>query len=189
MVTTDSKQRIQSAFTLAFELYKSTTGCFLSYFAFPALSTSSTTLYGLHGVTFASMIGLYVTETLREDFCISHFDVDEDKTLDNLDEEIEAYPEIKKKLRQRTELYNKAILAAGALVTINAIATTGVYLATNNLEALKPSIAPFLSFTSLMAMKLWKARNVAKGSLENEVAQSAFLATPLVYNTIDRDKV
>ena len=197
-VDVDTKQRIMTAIFMILEFYKIVMGTFLIVFVPQKCDDKICTmtqnffnnkLLNTFGnasnfVTFSSVLTLYVLEYQRENWCIKYLDIDDEKSTNNLDTEIEAYPKYKIKMNKLNKNYLRSVYISTFLMIVNFI-ISGItvyqsYAGTN-------SITSFVSFFMLVSMKLYSALTVGRLSLKNERANSAYLKEPKTYNTIDVD--
>ena len=194
----DTKQRIQTAFTFILEFYKVLMGTFLGVFIPLKCKDKictvrdniytedkyhiATNIYNL--ISFIFVTAFYLIELRRENWSIEYLDIDENKTLNNLDLEIEAYPKIKKKMRYLNKMYHKMTNIAVFMLVSNFI-VSGILVGFNyyNINTLNS----ILSFFVLVFIKLNKARYISYNSIHEEMVFSGYLTSQKVYNTIDVD--
>jgi hypothetical protein len=137
-----------------------------------------------NAATFALFLALYYTELKRENWCIRNLDMDDEKPADNLDDEIEAYPDLKVQMKNLNARYAGLQKVCSAI----AIGNIGVSMADIGSHwAGAATVTPLLSYTLLVAMKLANVQNISSSSLKDERAYSAFMTGPRTYNTIDDD--
>lgn len=198
-VDVDTKQRLMTALIFLTEFYKVLMGTFLGVFVplkceeegvcsvMDNIYTKdeyhiATNIYNL--ISFIIVVGFYIVELRRENWSIEFLDIDETKSLDNLDIEVEDYPIIKKKMKSLNLCYYKMINLSVFMLISNFI-ISGILVGFNyyNINTLNS----ILSFFMLVFMKLSKARGIASMSLKNEQVCSGFLTAPKVYNSIDVD--
>ena len=197
-VDVDTKQRIMTAIFMILEFYKIVMGTFLIVFVPQKCDEKICTMTqnffnnkllntvgnASNFITFSSVLTLYVLEYQRENWCIQYLDIDDEKSTNNLDTEIEAYPKYKIKMNKLNKNYLRSVYISTFLMIVNFI-ISGItvyqsYAGTN-------SITSFVSFFMLVSMKLYSALTVGRLSLKNERANSAYLKEPKTYNTIDVD--
>lgn len=197
-VDADTKQRISTAFFMLLEFYKVLMGTFLVVFVPQKCNNKICTMSenffnggvlntmgnSSNIITFASIGTLYVLEYQREYWCIKYLDIDDEKSTNNLDLEIEAYPKYKKQMARLNRDYIYGVYISFFFMIVNFV-LSGVtvyqsYAGTN-------SITTFLSFFMLVSAKLYSAWNVGSLSIKHERANSAYLKEPKTYNTIDED--
>lgn len=141
---------------------------------------------GFNSLCFLLFLNLYRIELKRENWCIKYLDIDVDKAIENLDDEIEYYPEFKKQMAELNKSYKQASVACAGTALVN----TGVSLFDISTHwAGSPSLTPLLSFTMLIFMKIYGSYFVAAASLTKERAFSAYMTGPKTYNAIDEDWV
>lgn len=197
-VDTDTKQRITTFFSMCLEFYKVIMGTFLVVFVpqqcndnictmsenFFNGSNLNTAGNVCNFVTFTSIGTLYFIELKRENWCIQYLDIDDEKSSNNLDTEIEAYPKYKAQMSSLNTHYIRSVYVALFMMITNFV-VSGVtvyqsYTGTN-------SITTFLSFFMLVFMKLYSSWTVGALSIKDERANSAYMKEPKTYNTIDTD--
>lgn len=197
-VDADTKQRITTFFSMCLEFYKVLMGTFLvvfvpqqcndnictmseNFFNGTVLNTAGNVC---NFVTFTSIGTLYFIELKRENWCIQYLDIDDEKSTNNLDTEIEAYPKYKVQMARLNTHYIRSVYVALFMMITNFV-VSGVtvyqsYTGTN-------SITTFLSFFMLVFMKLYSSWTVGALSIKDERANSAYMKEPKTYNTIDVD--
>lgn len=197
-VSVDTKQRIKTSLTFIVEFYKILMGTFLCSFVPQKCGDEvcsimqniknteplhfSANIFNL--TTFLIVLEFYRTEIMRENWSITYLDIDESKPNDNLDHEIESYPEIKKKMNKLNTRYLKLIYASIVFLVINFV-ISGVaigydYVGTNTITSL-------ISFLMLVLTKITSAYTIGKESVTNERVFSAYMKIAKTYNVIDED--
>ena len=197
-LTVDTKQRITTFFLLCLEFYKVVMGTFLIVFVPQdcngTICTATENFFKegdlyiggniCNFITFSAIGTLYFIELKRENWCIQYLDIDDEKSTNNLDIEIESYPKFKKEMNRLNKNYVNATYFALFMMFINFIVSGftvyQTYTGTN-------SITSFLSFFMLVSMKLYNAWSVGRLSIKDERANSAYMKEPKTYNTIDED--
>jgi hypothetical protein len=193
-ITTDSKQRIQSIFTFLLEFYKVVMGSFLTVFVPQECDGHMCTMYEtvqnemacfiFNVVSCLTLVRLYFIELRRENWCIEYLDIDPAKSNDNLDKEIEEYPEFKKIMKTINEKYRRNALICIAFQIVN-ITMSIVYISFH--WAGSVAVTPLIGYIILMCSKLYNTRFISNASLVEERAYSAYLTISRTYNTIDED--
>lgn len=194
----DTKQRISTGFSFVLEFYKILMGTFLIAFVpqscgdhVCSLTENIQNTEPLHlasNITnlaaFISVLVFYHAELKRENWCIKYLDIDHDKPTNNLDTEIELYPEYKIQMKGLNEYYlNTTYVAIFMLILNFALSSVAIgydYVGTNTLTSL-------ISFFILVVTKVSNAYSVGRKSVIEEHALSAYLKTAKTYNTIDSD--
>ena len=202
----DSQQRVKGFATFLLEFYKVCMGSFLTVFVPHKCSidpstenTSSicsishninhgdayhTCVLWINLVAFALFMTVYRIELKRENWCINYLDIDSTKSAENLDDEIEDYPIIKKEMHELNTKYQKYVKICIKTQFVNTILSiTDV----GRSWAGSASFTPMLSYVLLIAMKLYSMNHIANNSIDKERAYSAYLTEPKTYNTIDKD--
>lgn len=197
-VDADTQQRLSTALSMILEFYKVLMGTFLVVFVPQQCNDKTCTMSenffngkvlntvgnSSNVITFLSIGTLYVLEYQREHWCIKYLDIDDEKSTNNLDNEIEAYPKYKKQMARLNRDYLYGVYISSFLMIVNFIISGfTVYQS----YAGTSSITSFLSFFMLVSMKLYSAWNVGRLSLKYERANSAYMKEPKTYNTIDAD--
>ncbi len=196
----DSKQRLQTALKFFLEFFKVCMGSFLVIFVPRKCEEKTCSISDnldvsslFHGIAvisnlinFLFFIGLYYVELKRENFCIKYLDVNDNETIDHLDEKIEEYKDIKSKMHANNISYKKAAIATGVYTPINFILS---FIDLTKNWAGSSTFTPLISYTILISMKLHSALDVSKQAVEHERAMSAYLFVPLTYNDIDADHI
>ena len=202
----DSQQRVKGFATFLLEFYKVCMGSFLTVFVphkcsiDPSTENTSSICSISHNInhgdayhtcvlwinllSFALFLTVYRIELKRENWCINYLDIDSAKSAENLDDEIEDYPIIKKEMHELNTKYQKYVKICIKTQFINTIlSVTDV----GRSWAGSASLTPMLSYVLLIAMKLYSMNHIANNSIDKERAYSAYLTEPKTYNTIDKD--
>ena len=192
----DSKQRIMTTMYMMLEIYKVLMGTFLVIFVPQQCgnkicgSTENffngeliNTVGNISNIaTFTSIGSLYFVEMVKLVYKI--FDIDDNKSSNNLDTEIEKYPKYKIEMRSLNKTYlNCTYISLFMMVANFIISGFTVYQS----YAGPNSITTFISFFMLVSLKLYNSWNVGSLSVKYERANSAYLREPKTYNTIDED--
>ena len=194
----DNKQRIKAALAFGLEFYKVLMGTFLTTFV-PrvcdgTVCTVSENIYddellhrfaiSFNAFSFLTFLAFYYSEIKREEWCIKYLDVDPDKANENLDDEIEEYPDFKQAMIKLNTNYANSTKLCGVVQ----VANIGLSLADISSHwAGGATLTPLLSYILLIFMKLFQAYSVSGVAVEDERAFSAYLTGPKTYNTIDKD--
>jgi hypothetical protein len=199
-LTTDNKQRIMTIIKFILELYKMMMGTFLVLFVPQDCNNNicsitqnikkTEPLYIFSNIfnfiTFIVVFNFYKNELQRENWCIEYLDIDNKKSNNNLDLQIEKYPEIKNNMLIINKKYLRSIYLALYMLIFNFIIST-ITIKDNN--AGSNSYTTIFSFFILVIYKFINALNIGKNSVNNETALSAYLKTPTIYNCIDEDHI
>jgi hypothetical protein len=140
---------------------------------------------GMNFATLVSVAVLYGFELYRENWIIEHLDVDCTKPNDNLDREIEAYPEIKHTMHFLNHHYRRTSEAVFWLVVFN-FSMSGIYIY-SGYSAGGATLTAMLSYLLLVMLKLYTTRTNALASVRHERAFSAYITTHRTFNVIDPD--
>lgn len=194
----DTQQRLKTGVGFILEFYKIAMGTFLTVFVPRSCPDGACTvtdniydegLYhqvalGFNALAFIVFLNLYRVELQRENWCIKYLDIDPEKANENLDDEIEEYPELKKQMSDLNQSYKTSTVACTALQVVNIGVSLGDIL---DNWAGSASLTPMLSFILLIVAKLYNAYFVSSEAIKTERAYSAYLSGPKTYNTIDED--
>ena len=189
----DTKQRIQSGLAFLLEFYKVLMGTLLVLFVpqrcgddrhLCTAGESETACLVVNGVSCLMMLQLYYTELRRENWCIKYLDIDPAKPNNNLDTEIEQYPEYKERMLAINTSYRRRAIACAVTQAANILMSTA-YIGLRWAGTM--SLTPLVSYVILMASKLHSTYFVSTASIRKERAFSAYLTISKTYNTIDVD--
>ena len=131
-----------------------------------------------------SVLGFYIIEIKREEWCIRYLDIDPSKANNNLDSEIERYPEFKEKMSKINKNYLNALYLISCLLIAN-FSYSGVVIVYNYDGT--NTITSMVSFILLLTDKLYSSYTVGTKSVKDERAFSAYMQIARTYNTIDED--
>lgn len=197
-ISVDNQQRINTSLLMVLEFYKIMMATFLVLFV-PQdcdgkVCTISDNFYNndiihfsaliCNFATFMSVLGFYTIEIKREEWCIRYLDIDPSKANNNLDSEIERYPEFKEKMSKINKNYLNALYFISTLLTAN-FAYSGVAIVYNYDGT--NTITSMVSFILLLTDKLYSSYTVGTKSVKDERAFSAYMQIARTYNTIDED--
>ena len=192
-LNTDSKQRIKSIFLFMIEFYKIIIGCYLIVFVPNNCGGLNCILQDdIHNhigittntISFLSFILLYYIEIFRENWCIKNLDIDYNIQNNNLDNEIENYPKIKKELFEINSKYINYTKICIALQFINIITSTIIISQRWNGMS---TLTPFMSYILIIILKLYNSCIISITSIKNELVYSSYLVKNEIYNIIDKD--
>ena len=201
MLSKDSQQALTGASIFALEFYKILCGCFLILFVpqdcgndkICSISDNYHNDHLIHKIgltsnliSFVLFFSLYIIEVQRENYCINKLDIDPDKPNNNLDDEIENYPILKKKLRNLNEKYYNLTFINLFTQFINIGFST--FVISKNYIGGVP-LTPLISYVLLLLSKLYSVYFVSNSSLNQERMYSAYLSVNRTFNTIDSDYV
>lgn len=195
----DTKQRLHSAINFTLEFYKIVMGTFLIAFVPQKcddhVCSITENIYNtddiLHlcaniynAITFIVVLHFYRIELMRENWSITHLDIDSSKPNTNLDLEIEFYPDIKEKMYKLNKTYLLHTTRATVFLIINFILSS-ISIGFNHVGM--NTITTIVSFLLLVTSKIINSRNIAKLSKQEEHVFSAYMKKAVVFNTIDED--
>jgi len=135
-------------------------------------------------ISFIIFIIMYGIEIKREKWCINYLDRDINKSITNLDLEIEKYPNLKNQMYYINKNY--------ALITKICILSQFINITISTIDISYKwygfkSFTPFTSYIIVIFMKLYNSYYISSESLLYERAYSSFLTEPIIFNTIDKD--
>lgn len=204
----DSKQRVLVALAFVLEFYKVMMGSMLTLFvphrcvedvALPACTLSEVASRLVDGddpdwvqraaflanaTTLVMVVVLYGFEAYREDWCISNLDIDPSKPATNLDRELDAYPDLRRKSVQLNERYSRMSGVVAVAVAGN-FAMSGVYLLGH--QAGLTTLVSLVSYLLLLAIKLHQTYSISHASLRNSRSFSAYMVVQRTFNCVDED--
>lgn len=197
-VDQDSKQRMNAVISFGLEFYKILMGTFLTAFipreCKEGVCSLADNIYddelyhrvaiSLNAFSFLVFLAFYYAEISRENWAIQYLDIDPEKPNNNLDEEIERYPLIKKRMAELNTKYLTTTKFCAGLQVINIGVSVGD-IASHWAGA--ATVTPLLSSILLIFMKLYASFVVANASIKDERVFSAYLSIPKTFNTIDED--
>ena len=153
MLSNDGKQMLTGASIFMLEFYKILCGCFLILFVpqdcgnnqICSISDNYHTRNSINKaglsfnlISFVLFFSLYIIEIQREKYCIDKLDIDPDKPNNNLDDEIEDYPILKKTLKNLNKKYYHLTFVNLFIQFINIILSTYIFFkGSGNSERLK----------------------------------------------------
>jgi len=197
IVNNDTKERLMGFLLFLLDFYRALTGTYLPIFIPQTCGTNLCSLYSnitnhellnvisllLNTITFILFMLLFYVELKRENWCITNLDVNDDKSKNNLDNEIEKYPNLKKELLIQNKRYNnitKICIGSEGLNIITSI--TNIY---GRLTSV--SLIPLISIVLLISLKLKRCYETSIKSIKSEKVYSGFLTEQIVFNEIDKD--
>lgn len=208
-IDSDNKERLRVALSFLLEIYKVGTGSLLSVFVVHSCdgedaasnSTAVTTppecgvsdsfypstrlgaaALAMNATSLAAVCVLYTVELLRENWMISTLDISKEHADNYLDDV--APPAVLSRLRMWNNRYWKSACAAGCLAVCNVV-VSGIFLG-NHFRG-SSTVTAGLSFTLLVAMKLWGSFSRARKDNRNKSASSAYLTENASFNVLDPD--
>lgn len=207
IIKQDTKQSIKSTFKFLIEFYKILIGSFLtltvpkycgnSITSNANINNSCTIMNNIrdnnvfhqfalytNAISFIIFIIMYGIEIKREKWCINYLDQNINKSITNLDLEIEKYPNLKNKMYHINKNY--------ALITKICILSQFINITISTIDISYKwygfkSFTPFTSYIIVIFMKLYNSYYISSESLLYERAYSSFLTEPIIFNTIDKD--
>ena len=133
--------------------------------------------------TLGIFIGMYVLEFHRENWCINWLDIEKALPSDNLKFEIEAYADIKARLRVLNVRYCRYAIFLSGITIINVIFSA--ILVSQYYGGYK-TITGFLTSVFLVCDKLYACVYISHASYRDMLPYSAYIKDYVIFNTIDR---
>lgn len=137
----------------------------------------------LNCITLLSFVGMYILEYYREFWTIENLDIDESKSIHNLKNVIDEYPTIKQKLIDLNQHYYTYSIIMVLIYGINFILSSVYILGYNYLDY--KTTFNLITNLYLVADKLYTNIVISNQSKTDIIAYSAYMKTPVAYNTID----
>jgi len=201
-ISDDTKQRLKATIGFGTESFKVLMAAMLSLFVPQKCPNQSDGLCTLHDnlidltpfniavvvinfTTLAGFITLYIVEYIRENWCIEWLDVDPSKPNNNLDKEIEQYPQIKENMNRLNRKYYIVAWIMVAMNILNFIVSSILIYGYYYLDY--RSVTVLITNVLLIVDKLATCFSIATRSITEEVPVSAYMNVPVVFNTVDKD--
>ena len=133
------KQRMKAVTSFVLEFYKILMGTFLTAFVprecADGVCSIMDNVYddelfhrvaiSLNAFSFLVFLAFYYAEISRENWAIEYLDIDPEKPNNNLDDEIEHYPDIKKRMQELNKKYLITTQFCGGLQVVNIAVSVG----------------------------------------------------------------
>jgi hypothetical protein len=198
----DQKQTIKSTISFLTESFKMLMATLLCIFVpqrcvenvdnictltdnFTNLTNFNIVVLVINFITLANFIYLYIVEYKREHWCISILDIDYDKPNTNLKVEINNYPVYKEELVSLNNKYYKITIITLILNICNFILSSILIYGFYYLDY--RSVTILLTNVLLIVDKLLSCISISNKSVEELLPISAYMTTPVIFNTIDSD--
>ncbi len=199
-LTQDQTQMISTTINFIVELFKVLMATLLAIFVpqrcpenadqlctlqdnFKDLTDFNKGVIGLNFLALATFLSHYIIEYKREYWCIKHLDVDESKPINNLEKEIENYQDIKKDMIKLNHHYYRSSMVLFITNIGNFVASAVLIYKFFYLDY--RSITVLLTNLLLITDKMIKSLKISKKSIKETMPYSAYMLTPVVFNTID----
>jgi hypothetical protein len=200
--TEDQWQMVKSSFAYVIEVFKLVMGCMLSVFVpqrcinqpdqictlydnFTDLISYNVFTLTYNFICLSVFIGFYSLEFKREQWCIHYLDHDSTKSETALTHELAHYPEYFERLIGYNRMYY-LVACVSILFACTNIVFSGILILYYYYLDYR-SITNIITNSLLILEKAYTSYQIAKSSKENVSAISAYLVTPIFYNTIDED--
>ena len=135
-----------------------------------------------NAVTAAVLLFAFAYEYYREDWMVDQFDYDPNKPDNNLEKEIEAYPDLKDKFITISYRYYVIFLVTAVCNLVNMILSAVLifYYYYNGNQ----SITTFITNTIVILTRLIKSINMSQLNKDRIKAQSVFLTQQMEFNIV-----
>jgi hypothetical protein len=207
-ITHDTLQKVSIIFTLIISSYTVIIGSFYCLFVpqscpdkifisnstavskhtcsltenFTDLTTYNWVVLIFNAVTAAVLLVAFGYEYYRENWMVDQFDADESKPDNNLEKEIELYPEIKQKFIEISYRYYLLFLATAIFNVVNMILSAILifyfYYDGNQ------SITTFITNTIIIVTRLSKSIKMSQINKDRIKAESVFLTEQVEFNIV-----
>jgi len=138
-------------------------------------------------LTLAIFIWVYYNDTCNETWLINSFDQKRDKPDNNLDQELNNYPQLREDLLIRTTKVFRSYLVSTIVFSINTV-LSGVLVFYFYYYDFK-TVTVLLTNVSLQITKMVNGLTVSKRGLDEKLAISLYAKEPVLYNVIDKDYI
>ena len=195
----NTKQRIKSSFLFLLTGFKTIIATLLSIFVHQVCTTSgqecsvtenltdltsfNAAVVSFNFITLGIFVGMYILEFYRENWCMNWLDVEKTLPADNLKTEIEAYTDIKTRLRVLNVRYCRYAVFLSGVVLINVLLSA--ILMTQYYGGYK-TITSFLTNVFLVCDKLYACVYISHASYRDMLPYSAYMKDYIVFNAIDK---
>lgn len=149
---------------------------------FTDLTTYNWVVLIFNAVTAAVLLVAFGYEYYREDWMVDQFDADESKPDNNLEKEIELYPEIKQKFIEISYRYHVLFLLTAVFNIVNMVLSAILifyYYYDGN-----QSITTFITNTIIIVTRLSKSIKMSQINKERIKAESVFLTEQVEFNIV-----
>ena len=149
---------------------------------FTDLTTYNWVVLIFNAVTAAVLLVAFGYEYYREDWMVDQFDADESKPDNNLEKEIELYPEIKQKFIEISYRYYVLFLLTAIFNVVNMILSAILifyYYYDGN-----QSITTFITNTIIILTRLLKSIKMSQLNKDRIKAESVFLTEQVEFNIV-----
>lgn len=195
----DKKQKLKATLSFGLESFKVFMATLLSLFVpqkcdgrvcelddnINDLNDYNTFVLAFNFFTLGMFIYKYIIEYRREHWCIDYLDVEPEKSSIYLRNEIEHYPEYKKKLIDMNKTYKNITIYLLIVSSLNFVFSSVLVIGFYYLDY--RTITVLLSNTLLVVDKLYNSWNISRKSFKEFLAYSVYMKTPVLFNTIDKD--
>jgi hypothetical protein len=149
------------------------------------LTDYNTFVLAFNFITLGIFVFEYSWEYYREHWMIEYLDVEPKKSNINLKEEIQNYPDFMKKLIDINKRYKRLTEIVVGFAIANFVFSAVLVLHYYYLDY--RTITVLLSNLLLVVDKLYNSWGIAHKSHGEILAYSAYMKTPVLFNTIDQD--
>jgi hypothetical protein len=137
----------------------------------------------MNGLALVSILILYALELRRESWILKHLDVDHTRPTNNLDTEIESFPELKHEMYAINTNYYRASQVAFLVVVANFV-TSVLYIYPGYSGGGVSSLFALVNYLILLMTKLDATRTNAMASVRNERSLSAYITVHKTFNVV-----
>lgn len=134
-------------------------------------------------LTSVSFMNIYFWQSKRESYLITHFDENDEKSENSLNNEIKEYPLIEKKVKFLNSILDKSNTVSIIVYVCNTMFSSVLIFMYRYLDS--TTITVTLTNSLLVYGKLIQIRGCFTG---DDIAQSSVFIRQRVYNCIDEDK-
>jgi hypothetical protein len=137
-------------------------------------------------LTMTMFIGYYLIELKRENWSIKFLDIDNDKPDNGLKEIIVKEKKLDKEMDRLNRWYYNTVMITASMYFINTLLMVKIVIDEYHSST---TMSCFISFTLLVAMKLYNSIVVANESVKNDKMMSAYMSENVSFNVLDKDYV
>lgn len=137
-------------------------------------------------LTMTMFIGYYLIELKRENWSIKFLDIDNDKSDNGLKEIIVKEKKLDKEMDRLNRWYFNTVMITAIMYLINTLLMIKIVIDEYHSST---TLSCFISFTLLVAMKLYNSIVVANESVKNDKMMSAYMSENVSFNVLDKDYV
>ena len=129
-------------------------------------------------------IGCYIIELKRENFLIKHLDINHDFPDNNLDLILDKKPEFANELKKYNKYYFSYVKVLASIYMFNLIISS---ISIYDHYAGISTITSYMSYTTLILLKLYDSTYISYSSSKNNRALSSYMLEFSSFNVYDKD--